>query len=276
MKHVLWTLLGCAAAAAAGAFAVVRLGLYDIAANEPHWQPVHDLLETTMHASVRLRARGIDVPPLDDPHLLDRGAACYRDHCTACHGGPGQAAAPFARSMQPLPGPLVDAATRWRPAELYWITRHGIKMSGMPAWQERLTDADLWAVAAFVERLGRLGTADFRDWMSRLPADGCAMRDLAPVPAVADAARGRTLFAQYGCNGCHVIPGVTGSRTLVGPPLDGFGRRALIAGRVDNTTEQLAAWLRDPGAVDPDTAMPNMGVSERDARDMAAWLGRLK
>ena len=93
--------------------------------------------------------------------------------------------------------------------------------------------------------------------------------------AMPDAARGRLALTQYACNGCHVIPGVTGAQVHVGPPLAGMAGRGLIAGKVANTPDQLAAWIRDPQAVDPETAMPNMQVDPRDARDIAAYLGTL-
>lgn len=277
LKQLLWTLAALAGAAALAAAGVIAAGLYDVAASAPHWQPVHTLLETTMRQSVRRRARDVVVPPPGGAEALDRGAACYRAHCVVCHGGPGEAPAPFARSLQPLPGPLVDAAARWRRAELYWITRHGIRMSGMPAWEHRLAEADQWAVVAFVAQLGGLGTEDYRRWMARLPPDDCSPST--PAPAAADggdAERGRRLLPQYGCQGCHRIPGVTGSPVNVGPPLAGFGARALVAGRLPNTPEQVAAWLRDPAAVDPQTAMPQLGVGARDAQDMAAYLATLR
>lgn len=276
MKQVLWTLLAVAAGAGIAAAAVVGLGLYDVAATVPHWQPVHSLLETAMHRSVRARARDAVPADLRDAARLDRGAVCFRAHCAACHGAPGQAMAPFARSMQPLPGPLIDAAARWQPAELYWITRHGIKMSGMPAWQHRLSDDDLWAVVAFVDTLAAIGTEDYRRWMARLPARGCEHPADTPADGPADAARGRRLLPQYACNGCHRIPGVTGSHTDVGPPLARFGSRALVAGRLANTPENVAAWLRDPAAIEPHTAMPRLELTRRDARDIAAFLAGLR
>ncbi len=114
-----------------------------------------------MRRSVQMRARDIAVPPLDAPARLARGAACFRDHCVQCHGGPGVAPAPMARSMQPLPGSLIDAARRWRPQEIYLITRDGIKMSGMPAWAMRLDEDELWSVVAFVDRLPALSPAAY-------------------------------------------------------------------------------------------------------------------
>ena len=87
---------------------------------------------------------------------------------------------------------------------------------------------------------------------------------------------GRVLMASQGCSACHEIPGVAGFTGTVGPSLDGFGRRAYIAGRLPNRPMMLTAWLRDPPAIDPATAMPALGLSEAEARDMAAYLYSLR
>ncbi len=87
-----------------------------------------------------------------------------------------------------------------------------------------------------------------------------------------DPGLGRALIAGYGCTACHQIPGVRIMSGSVGPSLEGFGRRTYIAGRLPNRPAMLTLWLRDPPAVDPETAMPNVGVSEREARDIAAYL----
>lgn len=115
-----------------------------------------------MKQSVRLRSSGIVVPALDDEQRVLRGALCFHVNCVQCHGAPGVAPAPIGRSMQPLPGPLHVAADRWSSAELYWITRNGIKMSGMPAWAFRMEDPDLWAVVAFLNRLPNLRPLQYR------------------------------------------------------------------------------------------------------------------
>lgn len=91
-----------------------------------------------------------------------------------------------------------------------------------------------------------------------------------------DPVRGQALLATYHCGTCHSIPGVAASRAVVASSLEGFGRRSYIAGRVPNEPSQLARWIVDPAAVVPGTLMPAMGVSEADARDMAAYLGRLQ
>lgn len=87
---------------------------------------------------------------------------------------------------------------------------------------------------------------------------------------------GQLLIAEHGCTACHVIPGVAGFTGTVGPSLEGFGRRAYIGGVLPNRPMMLTAWLRDPPAIDPATAMPGLGLSEAEARDIAAYLYRLR
>lgn len=84
--------------------------------------------------------------------------------------------------------------------------------------------------------------------------------------------RGRLAFASYGCGGCHSVGTVPGARGLVGPPLDGIASRAIIAGRLQNSPENLMRWIGDPQAVAPGTAMPRLGVRPADQRDIAAFL----
>lgn len=83
---------------------------------------------------------------------------------------------------------------------------------------------------------------------------------------------GRDALSRYGCGGCHAISGVVGARGLSAPPLDNFGARAYIAGELRNTPDSLVQWIMHPHAIEAKTAMPEMGVTERDARDMAAYL----
>jgi cytochrome c len=84
--------------------------------------------------------------------------------------------------------------------------------------------------------------------------------------------RGQALMVQYQCGSCHAIPQVPAARGHAGPSLAGFGRRSYIAGEIPNGPGPLARWIVEPGAVVPGTAMPAMGVSPQDARDMAAYL----
>jgi cytochrome c2 len=87
-----------------------------------------------------------------------------------------------------------------------------------------------------------------------------------------DPARGRTAMVELGCGACHRIPGVRNARAMVGPPLDDYAQRGYVAGLLPNRPANLVAWLRDPPAISPGTAMPNLGLSEPQARDLAAYL----
>lgn len=112
------------------------------------------------------------------------------------------------------------------------------------------------------------------------PSAGQSRLDTAVDPAALAPAdvreQGRRLLAQYQCGRCHRIPGVEGAVSDYAVPLDRFGRRSYIAGRIPNTPDRLVAWLRDPQSLVAGTAMPDLGVDDADARSMAAWLGGLR
>lgn len=91
-----------------------------------------------------------------------------------------------------------------------------------------------------------------------------------------DARSGKVEIRKYGCSSCHEISGVPGARGLIGPPLDGVGQRYYIAGELANTPDNLILWIQHPRQVEPHTVMPEMGVSEQDSRDIAAYLYTLK
>jgi cytochrome c len=93
--------------------------------------------------------------------------------------------------------------------------------------------------------------------------------------AVGDAERGATLIEEKGCGACHTIPGVRRARGVVAPPLDRFALRSFIAGEVANTPDNLIRWLKEPRAIAPKTAMPAVGLTDDEARDVAAFLYEL-
>jgi cytochrome c2 len=91
-----------------------------------------------------------------------------------------------------------------------------------------------------------------------------------------DAKAGKELVTQYQCGACHKIPDVRGADGKVGPQLDGFGKLSYIANGIPNQPDKLVAWLLDPPAMKPGTAMPAMGLTEQEARHMAAYLYTLR
>lgn len=87
---------------------------------------------------------------------------------------------------------------------------------------------------------------------------------------------GKQLIESYGCGACHTIPGIQTARGVVGPPLMFFSRRTMIAGELPNSPENLMHWIENPPAVEPKTAMPNLGVTPDQAHDIAAYLYTLR
>ncbi|MHB8755021.1 MAG: c-type cytochrome [Candidatus Acidiferrales bacterium] len=87
---------------------------------------------------------------------------------------------------------------------------------------------------------------------------------------------GKALIQAYGCGACHIIPGVHDARGLVGPPLIYFGERTMIAGEIPNVPDNLVRWVENPPAIEPKTAMPDLGVTHAQAVDIAAYLYSLR
>ena len=98
----------------------------------------------------------------------------------------------------------------------------------------------------------------------------------AQVSTGGDADRGVAAIGRYGCGSCHIIPGVSGAFGQAGPPLSGVGNRIYIAGVLPNTPQNMVRWIENPKAVDDKTVMPNLGVTNNDAADIAGYLYTLR
>jgi mono/diheme cytochrome c family protein len=161
MRAVIASLLIAALLAALGAGAVISAGVYDVAATAPHWRVTTWLLETARIRSIKAQAAGIPVPHgLDDPAKVLIGVGHYAAHCAVCHGAPGVPKGDIGRGLSPPPPDLAKAAPLYSPAELFWIVKHGIKMTGMPAWSDH-SDEELWATVAFLEKLPGMSEQDY-------------------------------------------------------------------------------------------------------------------
>ena len=258
-------------AAIGGVLAVIYSGVYDVSAASQHTAPVYWALEIGMLKAVQRRARGIEAPPLDDPQLVRRGFVLHRAACVQCHGAPGVAPDAAGQGLLPVPNNLVQTAREWRAAEIYWVTRNGLKMTGMPAWGMRFTDDELWAIVAFVKTLPQLTAARYRV-LHADPGAAAAKRPVGDPPRPGDPARGVLAMQQYACTTCHMIPGLVGSRVYVGPPLTGIARRKYLAGTLPNSPENMVRWIQKPKSISPETLMPDLSVSDEHARDIAAYL----
>jgi cytochrome c2 len=91
-----------------------------------------------------------------------------------------------------------------------------------------------------------------------------------------DSTAGRAAITRYGCAACHAISGIPAARGAVGPSLSGIAAQSLLAGKLPNSPDNMIRWIRSPQQISPGTGMPNLGVSDRDARDMAAYLYTLQ
>lgn len=105
---------------------------------------------------------------------------------------------------------------------------------------------------------------------------GSAAEHTSEVTTGGDARRGAAAISRYGCGACHIIPGISGAQGLAGPPLSGIASRIYIAGVLQNTPENMMRWIENPPAVDEHTVMPNLGVTQKDAADIAGYLYTLK
>ena len=284
--RVLMALVVAGILASVGAAAFVYSGVYDIAATDQHTAPVFWVLKTTMRRAIEHHARDVHVPALTDPTVIAKGRALFVAHCSRCHGAPGVAPEPFALGLRPTPANLANTGIEWPPEQLYWAIKHGMKLTGMPAWQFRLADDDLWAIVAYIQRMPYESPREFRERLAasassaaRVTSRSNAVDNSEHRPATAssgDAKQGRRLLLQYGCDVCHEIPGVVGASMPVGPPLDHMGLHSFIGGVLQNTPENMVRWIETPQTFVPDGAMPALGVPERDAIDIAAYLESLR
>ncbi|MDB5867354.1 MAG: di-heme cytochrome c [Betaproteobacteria bacterium] len=109
-----------------------------------------------------------------------------------------------------------------------------------------------------------------------LALGACARHERQVLLPGGDDRRGRELIDRYGCGTCHVVPGTGSARGQVGPPLDGIAHRSYIGGTLPNTPDNMVLFIRQPQKVRPGSAMPDLGIPEHEARDVAAYLYTLK
>jgi mono/diheme cytochrome c family protein len=151
--------------------AFIYSGAYYIA-DRPHWAITSWLFEQARTRSIRLHARDIAVPSgLDEQTAILAGVTHFAEHCVACHGAPGVERGDIAEGLSPRPPNLADAAGFYSPGELFWIVKHGIRMTGMPAWRDH-SDDELWATVALIEKLPRMTEQDYAKLVAASQAQG--------------------------------------------------------------------------------------------------------
>ena len=174
-----WAIVVSALLVLVGVAAIgIYAGLYNIAADVPHTQPVYWLLETVRNRSITARARDVVVPNnLDDLSRISRGAGQYADMCSGCHLAPGMKRTEISRGLYPR-APELRQKTDLTPAEQFWIVKHGVKMTGMPAWGVTHDDELLWDVVAFIRKLPELTPEQYETLVKNAPKHEELMQEM--------------------------------------------------------------------------------------------------
>lgn len=245
-------LLGALAVGAITGLAVIGGG-YNVSASSGHWGPVASLMHWTMQNSVAWRAPALPARPTADGKLAGRGAVHYDLVCRDCHGAPGQALTAVPASMTPAPPHILDSLPAWQPQELFWIIKHGVKMTAMPAWPAQERDDEVWAMVAFLQRLPGISAEEYQR--------------LVQGPAHGDGATGtdsefdRTLRE---CARCHDDDGGAGSVAGV-PRIDGLSPEY-----VEHTLRAYAGGRRASGIMQAQASALTPELMRALARHYAA------
>jgi mono/diheme cytochrome c family protein len=141
---------------------LVYMGSFDVAADKPHSEPVFWLMTTVRDRSVAIRAAGIAVPSdLADAKRIASGAAQYDEMCSLCHLAPGMKRTEISRGLYPR-APELRRTSNLTPAQQFWVVKHGLKMTGMPAWGVTHDDELLWDIVAFLRKLPELSPSEYQ------------------------------------------------------------------------------------------------------------------
>lgn len=176
MAKVLITALGVLAVLVAVIVIVPRTGAIDVAATGEHLPLVDWFLSTARETSIHAGAEQLTIPPsIEDPERLRVGLVHYHEMCVTCHGAPGVEPSEIGKGLNPAPPSLyAEDDEEHGPAETFWVTKHGIRMTGMPAFGVTHGDEELWDIAAFVAQLPEMDAAAYS---ARVEEEGLGLRD---------------------------------------------------------------------------------------------------
>lgn len=160
LKFAVLAVVGTVVLAAIGVYS----GVFNVAADEPHWGLTHRFIETLRERSIASRSDEIKVAAnLDDPKVIANGAGEYAEMCTGCHLAPGMEDTEIRKGLYPIPPNLAEQGADRSAAQQFWIIKHGLKMSGMPAWGVTHDDERIWSMVAFVRTLPKLTPAAYQE-----------------------------------------------------------------------------------------------------------------
>jgi mono/diheme cytochrome c family protein len=170
MKGFMLGVVGTLVVIAAGVFSVSRLGLYPVGADNPPSALERNLASRAMNVYVDKHMPEASNPVEPTPANLMDGAKEYEEHCGLCHGGAAARISPMANSFNPPAPQLINKIPHDPEAWLFWVTKHGVRMTGMPFWSDTLSDEDIWKIVTFIKHSGQL-PADVESAWHMMPAD---------------------------------------------------------------------------------------------------------
>jgi cytochrome c553 len=246
--------------AGVGGLLFAASGLAPIGASSGHWPITEWFLSFSMSRSVATHSLGIKVPPLDDSRLVLKGATYYETGCFPCHGSPVIQHPRIAQAMTPHPPYLPPAIHEWEPQELFYIVKHGVKFTGMPAWPTQQRDDEVWAMVAFLQKFPELDAQEYR----RLAHGGdIVTKEDAPLQALTGPDATPRVIT-HSCQRCHGLDGK--GRGSAFPKLNGQQPEYLEA-----SLEAYALGQRHSGIMEPIAA----GLSRAEMHDIARYYARL-
>ena len=234
-------------------------GLYNVAASSDHWEITNWFLERVRVESVETWSSFVGKPPpLDDPDVVRLGAAHFEGGCTPCHSRPGAPVNAIAESMLPVPPPLTQTLEELGTEETFWIVKHGLKFTAMPAWPSQQRNDEVWAVTAFLLHLQELSSADYLE-LSGVARAGDERESNAEL---AESSKAVALTECVRCHGSASMPPLSAYVPLLNGQPRAYLERAL---------EEYAAASRPSGIMQPVASL--LTVEER--RRISAWYAGL-
>ena len=196
-KQWVFKAIAFAVVAALGGFLFASSGIMPIKASSGHWPITAWLLNFTMRRSVITHSLGMNAPKLDDAALVAKGATHYEFGCRPCHGAPHLPQPVIAGHMTPHPPHLPPEIPKWQPEELFYILKHGVKFTGMPAWPAQKRNDEVWAVVAFLLKVPNLSADEYHKLARSLKA-AATIEDLSETkPALR--------VISENCARCHIV-----------------------------------------------------------------------
>jgi cytochrome c553 len=244
-----------------GGFLVAVAGIVPINASSGHWAITRWFLDFSSQRSVAMHALGVQVPSLNQPGLVLRGAGAYEMNCRACHGSPYLQYPKVAQAMTPNPPYLPQVLSEWNDAELFYVVKHGIKFTGMPAWPAQQRDDEVWAMVAFLRTLPNLETEEYGRLVN---GESVPSRETSPLPDLL----GSQIIPRavtINCGRCHGVDG-RGRGEGAFPKLAGQSSEYIFS-----SLEAFASGQRHSGVMEPIAAALNI----EETRELALYYSQL-